>query len=530
MRDRERGQSDQLSALGEVPGQGANLGTTTHASALDSDAKGALSNIHRRVGTAILFESSGGHVDKVAHLPELRFALGEPDVETTTIDSAAAALEKSGFFLRKVGTDGYRIHHQATLRKVVSDRRASLDEETEIRPTVRELVQDEFARGATIPVVYFPEDGEVVQDSPRLALVVVDPVEEWNGGGQVRECIGQWTKDRGKSPRLYPGALLWCARKPGRELRESVESLLAWRRVAMEVSQGFLGTEFGQADHTEVQVRVREAEQVAREEVWAGYRFVALGDAHAADGLKVIDLGAGHASGSETLCGRIIAALKSEALLNESVGAGYIGRHWPPAFEDTGAWPLLSLRQSFLNGALTRLIDPDPTLRRKVLEFVESGEFGLASGDKGAGQYERVWYKETVGAEEVVFENGVFLLTKAKAEQLLAPVVDPVRVEPEPVAPQPEPSPDPSSLVDTKGTLPGQRTRLELTGTVPPEVWNRLGTRLLPKLRSGDDLSVGIKFSVSIEAGRAQGFQLELQQALDDLGLTDQVRVRPSGE
>lgn len=26
--------------------------------------------LHRRVGTAILFESSGGQVDKVAHLPE----------------------------------------------------------------------------------------------------------------------------------------------------------------------------------------------------------------------------------------------------------------------------------------------------------------------------------------------------------------------------------------------------------------------------------------------------------------------------
>lgn len=36
-------------------------------------------------------ESSGGQVDKVAHLPELRFAVGEPDVDTTTIDNAAAA-------------------------------------------------------------------------------------------------------------------------------------------------------------------------------------------------------------------------------------------------------------------------------------------------------------------------------------------------------------------------------------------------------------------------------------------------------
>ena len=122
-------------------------GETAHARALDADATGALRDIHRRVGTTILFESSGGQVDKVAHLPELRFALGEPEVDTTTIDNAATALEASGSFIRKVGTDGYRIHHQATLKKVVSDRRASLDEETEVRPAIRKLVEGEFRSG-----------------------------------------------------------------------------------------------------------------------------------------------------------------------------------------------------------------------------------------------------------------------------------------------------------------------------------------------------------------------------------------------
>ena len=125
-------------------------GPMAHARSLDVDAKGALRDIHRRVGTAILFESSGGQVDKVAHLPELRFAVGEPDVDTTTIDNAATALEGSGFFMRKVGTDGYRIHHQATLKKVVSDRRASLDEETEIKPALRKLVETDFKAGASL--------------------------------------------------------------------------------------------------------------------------------------------------------------------------------------------------------------------------------------------------------------------------------------------------------------------------------------------------------------------------------------------
>ena len=495
-------------------------GETAHSRALDVDAKGALRHIHRRVATTILFESSGGQVDKVAHLPELRFALGEPDVDTTSIDNAALALEKSSFFIRKVGTDGYRIHHQATLRKVVSDRRASLDEESDIRPAVRKMVEGEFARGATVPVVYFPEDGDAVQDSPRLTLVVLDPAEAWQEGGQLVERIGRWTKERGKSPRLYPGALIWCAKKQGRDFRDSVELWLAWRRVAQEISLGFLGTDFNQTDHAEVQVRVREAEQAAKDEVWAGYRFVVLGDAQAADGLRVIDLGAGHSSGSETLCGRVVAALKSEALLDESVGAGYIDRHWPPAFYDTGAWPLNSLRLSFLNGVLTRLIDPDTVLRRRILDFVGSGDFGLASGDGGDAQYQRVWYKESVRAEEVVFESGVFLLTKAKAEQLRSSKValDPPSDPPQPLPPEPPLDPPP----------PGQKRTLRLTGTVPPEVWNRLGTKILTRLRSEDDLSVGVVFSVTVDAALAKNLELELRQGLADLGLSDQVHVDPS--
>ena len=311
-------------------------GPLAHAKALDADTKGPLRDIHRRVGTAILFESSGGQVDQVAHLPELRFALGEPEVETTTIDNAATALEASAFFIRKVGTDGFRIHHQATLKKVVSDRLASLDEETEIKPAIRKLVEGEFARGATVPVVPFPEDGTAVQDSPRLTLVV-DPEAEWKDGGQAAERIGQWTKERGKSPRLYPGSLVWCARKPGRELRDRVELWLAWQRVTREVAEGVLGAEFDRTDRAEVQAKVKDAEEAAKDEVWGGYRFVALADTKAVNGLKIIDLGAGHASANETLCGRIIGALKAEALLNESVGAGYIDRHWPPAFKETGA-------------------------------------------------------------------------------------------------------------------------------------------------------------------------------------------------
>ncbi|MGC8731603.1 MAG: DUF499 domain-containing protein [Halothiobacillaceae bacterium] len=500
-------------------------GEQAHARALDADTKGPLRDIHRRVGTAILFESSGGQTDKVAHLPELRFALGEPEVDTTSVDNAAFSLEDKSYFIRKVGSDGFKIGHQPTMKKVVSDRRASLDEEREIKPALRKLVEDEFRRGAGIPVVPFPRDGAEVTDTPRLTLVVAEPEAEWTGSGSLRAQIAEWTKQRGKSPRLYPGSLVWCIKKPGRDLREKVELMLAWKRVAREVADGTLGGDFDRTDRAEIQSKVSAAEEAAKDEVWGGYRFAVIADHQEADGLKTIDLGAGHSSSGETLCGRVISALKSAALLNESVGAGYIDRNWPPALKESGAWPLSSLRQSFLNGSLTRLLDPDTTLRGKIVEFVKMGDFGLASGQKPDGTYERVWFHERVDSDEIAFEPGVFLLMRAKAQSLKAGVPEPVP-EPEPVPPVSAPQPGPESAPSPQPT-PGVQTKtIRLVGAVPPEVWNRLGTKVLPKLRSGSDLKVGVDFSVTVTRDVAGSLTADLRQILDDLGLADKVQIQ----
>jgi len=499
-------------------------GSQSHARALDADTKGPLRNIHRRVGTSILFESSGGQTDKVAHLPELRFALGEPEVDTTSVDNAAYALEAKAFFIRKLGSDGFQIRHQPTLKKVVSDRRASLDDESEIKPAMRKLVETEFRRGASIPLVFFPEDGASVQDSPKLTLVIIEPGSEWTGENAFRKQISEWTKQRGTSPRLYPGSLVWCLKKPGRDLRQKVELRLAWKHVAKEIAEGTLGGDFDRADRVEIQSKVSDSEDAAKDEVWGGYRFVVIADNKGADGLKAIDLGAGHSSSGETLCGRVLAALKSQALLNESVGAGYLERNWPPALKESGAWPLTSLRQSFLNGSLTRLLDPDTVLRNKIVEFVGRGDFGLSSGQRPDGSYEHVWYEELIGPEEVSFESGVFLLTKGKG-QAYKEGQKPRPGKPGPPVEKPGPEPGPTVVEPPGPDEKREDVVLRIKGTIPPELWNRLGTKVLPKLRSGKDLGIGIEFRVSFNPEMAETIKAEIRQALDDLGLTDKVRL-----
>jgi hypothetical protein len=442
----------------------------------------------------------------------------------------ARGLQESDTLLRELlnfrvkislsGHDTYRIGYQATMKKVVSDRRASLDEETEVKPALRRVVEEEFRRGASIPVLPFPKEGAEIPDTPRLTLVVAEPETEWTGAGPLRAQLSEWTRQRGKSPRLYPGALVWCLKKPGRDLRDKVELSLAWKRVAREVNDGTLGGEFDKSDRADLQTKVKDAEGAAKEGVWGDYRFAVVADPQADDGLKVIDLGAGHSSSGETLCGRVVTALKSNALLNESVGAGYVERNWPPALKESGEWPLASLRQSFLNGSLTRLVDPESTLRGKILEFVDNGDFGLASGRKTDGTFDRLWFQEMVAPDEIAFDAGVYLLRKDAAAALKSGAT-PAKPQPQPPELPPPPPPDPG-----KQPPPTTATKtLRVAGNVPPELWNRLGTKILPKLRAGTGLTVRVDFSVTVKEDVAASMATDLKQVLHELGLSDSVRV-----
>jgi len=502
-------------------------GSTSHARALDVDTKDALRDIHRRVGSAILFESSGGMVSRLAHLPELRFAIGGPGVDTTSVDSAAYKLEDKSFYIRQVGTDGYQMSYKPTLKKVISERRASLDFQTEVYPAMEKLVKDAFNKGRTLPMVPLPADATEVDDSPKLTLVVMPPSVEWNE--QTKALLGEWTRQRGTLSRLYPGALVWYVKQPGSKLRQEVQDLLAWLRVDKEISEGTLGGELTAAEINEMRKSLAEERRQAEDEVWASYRYLALFDPTEPGGIREIDLGSGHAASSETLSGRIVAALKSNSLLNESVGAGYIDRNWPPALLKPGAWPLSSLRQSFLNGSLTRLLDPDSVLRAKIVEFVRAGEFGLASGPRADGGYDHFWFAEAVSEDEVAFDAGVFLLRKDKARALKEaelkspPPVVPLPPEPGPgPGPQPpEPQPgggDPPPPVEPDPVVATTRT-LTLSGTVPADSWNRVGTKLIPKLRSGDGLTIEVTMRVTVDGPNAQTLQMEIRQVLDDLGI-----------
>jgi hypothetical protein len=56
-------------------------------------------------------------------------------------------------------------------------------------------------------------------------------------------------------------------------------------------------------------------------------------------------------------------------------------------------------------------------------------------------------------------------------------------------------------------------------------MWNRLGTKLIPKLRSGQDLKVEVAFTLTVSADASKSLLAELRQILNDLGIADKVKV-----
>lgn len=106
--------------------------------------------------------------------------------------------------------------------------------------------------------------------------------------------------------------------------------------------------------------------------------------------------------------------------------------------------------------------------------------------------------------------------------------------EPEPTllpkqeVPKPVPGYD-SRIELEQEPAPANRPRtLRVTGTLPFESWNRFGTRILPKLKPGSNLKVGVDLTVTVDGTTAGNLAAELRQILIELGLGEKVRVEES--
>jgi hypothetical protein len=87
-------------------------------------------------------------------------------------------------------------------------------------------------------------------------------------------------------------------------------------------------------------------------------------------------------------------------------------------------------------------------------------------------------------------------------------------------------SPDSSETpADSGVSEASKKTLLRVKGVVPAELWNRFGSKIIPKLRSAEQLQARVELTVEVETAALASLEMEIQQVLADLDLGGKVVV-----
>ena len=99
----------------------------SHGTRLDAEAQDTIKNarLHRKIATAIFFESNGGQAKAEATVPEIRFAVAEPGLDIGNVETALEALTDSCYYLA-VERNRYHFSLKENLNKRFADRRATI--------------------------------------------------------------------------------------------------------------------------------------------------------------------------------------------------------------------------------------------------------------------------------------------------------------------------------------------------------------------------------------------------------------------
>ena len=292
-------------------------------------------------------------------------------------------------------------------------------------------------------------------------------------------------------------------REAGSGLRPAVEELLAWQAVADDANRGLLG-DLEPDDLRRIQRELNNAKGQIEDRVWGSYNHLFLWDA-AAGCLKELPLGQLHPSEARSITSAVLARLRHESLLSREIGSSYIERNWPPAFKESCAWPLASIKAAFFQGYFTRLEKADDALKTTIGRAVGQGFFGLASG-KDPANFDRVWLKETVEAADITFDYDTYLLTATKAKALKSgaaqPPAQPSAQPPTPPSLQSPLPPGTQASTPPEPPAPPKSTTVVWEGELKREQWNLFSLKVLTRLAQADNVEINVKVQATLKEGQ----------------------------
>lgn len=494
-------------------------GEEAHAVRLDQEAPQTIKRLrlHQKVATTVFFESSGGQLRNEATLPEVRLAVGGPDIEIGLIEQILDNLVERCYYLDAKGR-AYWISHRPTLNKLLADRRASIagpEAEERIREKVREAIREVFRGGLNLERLFFPESSEDIPDVPTLRLVVLAPEYGWENAERERtkQFVETMVLNYGKQGRTYKSGLIFVVAEESARLYEEARTLLALESLEDPTEQERLRLESDQV--RELKEKKRRSEQTLKDLIWSAYRHVLLLESLESGkiNLREVNLGLLTPGAGKSLVDVIIARLKQEGILEESVSPDFLLRHWPPAFQE--GWSTKDIRDKFYAVPyFPRLLDPE-ALRETIARGVQEGKFGYAVKTPSKHVYFR---DPNFHREQVEFSDEVMILrVEEKSRESTESQETKVKREIEEKKPLP---------IIQKPLAPSITYRkCSWKGELSHKQWMKFYEKILTHFVRDPSFRLHVHFEVAPKEGISENLIEEIKTALRELGLSDVIEI-----
>lgn len=485
----------------------------SHAIRFDAEAQETIkkARLHRKVATAIFFESNGGQAKADATQPEIRFAVAEPGLDIGNVETALETLTEGCYYLA-VERNRYRFSLKENLNKRFADRRATIPP-SQVDEFLRAEIQKVFSAGGGVDRVYFPEKSIQVSDRPSVSLVVLAPDQSLKDEKTTMQLVETITREYGTSARTFKSALIFVVPDSSEQLCEDARKVLAWEAIDDD------DLKLDETQAHQLEESIKKARRDLRETIWRSYKnLVLLGKDNA---LRRVDLGLVHSSAAADILSLITTRLSSDGdLENKGISPPFLMRNWPPAFKE---WPTKAVRDAFFSSPqFPRLTNPD-LLKETISRGVGNGLLAYV-GKTPSGEYKPFAFNQALMTADVEFSDDMFIITKENAEAYIKSRTvsgSPSSLPP----PEPEPTPAEENPKPAAPAKPAANslTSLTWTGEVPPQKWMNFYTKVLSKFAAGRGLKLTVKAEVSPDGGLSKQKLEETKSALRELGLNDDV-------
>jgi len=488
----------------------------SHAMRLDAEAQETIKNarLHRKVSTAIFFESNGGQAKAEATQPEVRFAVAEPGLDIGNVETALEALTEGCYYLT-VERNRYHFSLKENLNKRFADRRATIPP-AQVEEHIRGEVQKVFTAGAGVERVFFPEKTIQVTDRPAVTLVVLVPDQSLQDEKATTQFVEAMTREYGTSARTFKSALIFCVPESPDALREDTRKVLAWDAIEDD------DLKLDESQIHQLEENLKKARRDLKETIWRSYKILMLlGKDNA---LKRVDLGLIHSSAATDIVSLILSRLRSDGDLEAGISPSFLVRNWPPAFKE---WSTKSARDAFFaSPQFPRLTNPD-ALKETISRGVGNGLLAYV-GKTPSGDYKPFCFNQALMTADVEFSEDMFIVTKETAEAYLkrrAAPPSPTAVQTQPDIPgKPAPPVEPQPVTPPIPASSGASS-LTWSGDVPPQKWMNFYTKVLSRFASARGLKLTVKIEVAPEEGVSKQKLDETKSALRELGLSDDIKA-----